>query len=275
MIKVSVIMGVYNCKRKDILEKSIDSIIHQTFKDWEFLICDDGSVDDTYQHLLTLSSRDNRIRILHYDENRGLSYALNYCLAETKGIYIARQDDDDISFPDRLERQVKALDSQPNYSMVGTAASIYNDDGVWGNFDVPEYPNKKNFLWNSPFIHPTVMFKKEVLEAVNGYRVAKETRRCEDYDLFMRMYAAGYQGYNIQDNLYLYRSENGNTKHRPMKYRIDEVVVRWKGYKALNMLGKGFPFVVKPIFIGLIPAKLLKVIKNKQYNTSINNAKEE
>ena len=271
MKKVSVIMGVYNCKRKDILEKSINSIIHQTYQDWEFLICDDGSVDDTCSKLQAFSRQDNRIRILHYAENRGLNYALNYCLAEAEGIYIARQDDDDLSAPDRLEKQVKVLDTMPMYAIVGTAAEVYHDGGVWGNFNVPEHPLKKSFLWNSPFIHPTVMIRKEALEAVHGYRVAKETRRCEDYDLFMRMYAGGYQGYNIQEKLYLYRSENGNTKHRPMKYRIDEVVVRWKGYRALNMLGTGLPFIVKPVLVGLIPAKLLKVIKMKQYGLRIVN----
>lgn len=265
MTKISVIMGVYNSKRKDMLKNSIDSIINQTFKDWEFIICDDGSVDDTYHYLLTLSKCDNRIRILHYDENQGLSYALNYCLVMAKGEYVARQDDDDISLPDRLEKQVKALESLQAYSMLGTTALIYNDGGVWGNFNVPEYPTKKSFLWNSPFIHPTVMFKKEALEAVNGYRVAKETRRCEDYDLFMRMYAAGFKGYNLQENLYKYRSENGKNKHRPMKYRIDELIVRWQGFKALKILHLGLPFMLKPIFVGFIPTKLFNVIKRKQH----------
>lgn len=268
MTRVSVIMGVYNCgKRADLLEKSIDSILHQTYQDWELLICDDGSVDDTYCILQNLSKRDARIRILHYSPNRGLSYALNYCLSEATGLYIARQDDDDISAPERLAKQVRAMAERPMYDIVGTTARIYNDNGVWGVFDVPEYPTRESFLWNSPFIHPTVMMRKDALQAVNGYRVAKETRRCEDYDLFMRMYAGGYRGYNIQERLYLYRSENGETKHRPMKYRIDEAVVRWQGYKALHMRCAGMPYVVKPLLVGMLPARLLKKIKKKQYST--------
>ena len=266
MPKVSVIMGTYNCKNFDLLEKSVDSVLDQEFEDFELIICDDGSENDTLLYLNRLKQKDNRIKIISYKENRGLSYALNTCLNEAQGQYIARQDDDDISKVGRLRREVEFLDNHPEFAMVGTEAEIFDNDGIWGDYKLEEYPTRNSFYWNSPFIHPTIMMRKNVYTELGGYRVAKETRRCEDLDLFMKMYAAGYKGYNIQEKLYMYRMENDpNIKYRKMKYRIDEAVVKFKGYRAMGNLLLGLPFVIKPILIGLMPQRLLYLIKKKQY----------
>lgn len=263
---VSVIMGVYNCKNKNLLKKSVDSIINQTFQDWEFLICNDGSTDDTLKFLENLELKDDRITILTYPENHGLNYALNMCLEKAKGQYIARQDDDDQSNLLRLEKQVSFLNTHNQYAIVGVLADVYDNDGIWGEYKVPEKPVKESFYWNSPFMHPTVMIRREAYEACKGYRVAKETRRCEDIDLFMRMYALGYRGYNIQEKLYLYRLlNNSKKKYRPMIYRIDEAIVRYKGYKEMGILAGGLLYIIKPILIGLIPQKILYLIKKTRY----------
>lgn len=266
MPSVSIIMGVYNCKNYKLLDKSIGSILSQTFLDFEFLICNDGSTNDTLEHLKKIELKDSRIKVLSYEKNRGLNYALNTCLKEAKGKYIARQDDDDISYPTRLEREITFLEQNSEYSIVGTLADVFDDSGVWGEYTNPEKPTKNNFYWNSPFMHPTIMIRKEAYDAVNGYRIAKETRRCEDIDLFMRMYAKGYIGYNIQEKLYSYRMVNDpNIKYRPMKYRVDEAIVKYKGYKEMGNLAGGIPYVIKPILVGLIPQKILYQIKKKRY----------
>ena len=163
MPKVSVIMGVYNCKDFDLLRKSIDSILNQSFQDFEFLICDDGSTNGTLEELNKLSQLDTRIKVLSYKKNRGLNHALNECLAVSKGKYIARQDDDDISKPERLKKQMNFMDMNPEFTIVGTCADVYDDKGVWGQYSVPEEPRKEDFLWNSPFMHPTMMMRKEEL----------------------------------------------------------------------------------------------------------------
>lgn len=266
MKKVSIIMGVYNCKDIRRLRASIDSIIGQTYTDWEFLICNDGSTDETLSELKKIEQIDERIRVISYFPNRGLAYALNQCILLAEGQYIARQDDDDISEPERLACQVKFMDAHPEYSVVGTAAKVFDDNGIWGKYEVEEQPTKKTFLWNSPFIHPTVMMRKDALKEAGCYRVAKETRRCEDYDLFMRMYAMNNIGYNIQSELYQYRIENGNKKYRPMKYRIDEAIVRYIGFKRMGMFPGAIPYVIKPILIGLIPQSIFKKIRRQQYN---------
>lgn len=263
---VSVIMGVYNCKNFNLLYKSVDSIIHQTFSDWEFIICNDGSTNETYDELKKIRELDSRIRIISYDENRGLSFALNVCMKEAEGKFIARQDDDDISKPERLLKQIEFLEKHPQYDIVGTNAVIFDNSGIWGEYITPEKPMKDDFLWNSPFIHPSVMIKVNSLKKVECYRVARETRRCEDYDLFMRMYAMGYKGYNLQEKLYCYRMVNDSKqKYRPMKYRIDEMIVRFKGYRKLKILKKGLIYIFKPMLLGLMPQCLLYVIKKKQF----------
>lgn len=266
MPKVSVIMGTYNCRNFELLNKSVEPILNQTFTDFEFIICDDGSTNETLEFLKKLEKKDSRIKILSYEKNKGLNNALNTCLSEAKGEYIARQDDDDISKPLRLEKEVKFLDRNKEYAIVGSLADIFDDNGVWGNYNIPKEPNKNDFYWNSPFIHPTIMIRKFVYDEVNGYRVARETRRCEDIDLFMRIYAIGYKGYNIQEQLYSYRMVNDPyVKYRPMKYRIDEAIVKYKGYKLMGNLIGGIPYVVKPILVGLIPQKILYMIKKKRY----------
>lgn len=262
----SVIMGVYNCKNIELLEKSIHSIICQTYTDWEFLICDDGSTNGTKEQLQRLGKLDPRIQILGYEKNRGLSGALNECLKYAKGKYIAREDDDDYSELDRLKKQVDFLENHHEFDLVGSNATVINDTGVWGQYTTPEYPQKTDFLWNSPFLHPSIMITKKAIDALEGYRSYKHIGRCEDYDLFMRFYAKGYRGYNIQENLYNYWIQNDpNVNYRPMNIRINEAVVRYKGFKAMGILGKGIPFILKPVVLGLIPSRLFSKLRKTQY----------
>lgn len=266
---ISVIMGVYNCKDLELLKQSVQSIINQTYQNWEFIICNDGSTDDTLESLKTISKMDQRIRILSYKENVGLNYALNTCIAAANGEFLARQDDDDISEPLRFEKQVAFLIEHNDYDIVGTTAKIYDNKGYWGDYLVPQFPCVKDFFWNSPFIHPSTMIRSSSISKAGGYRVAKETRRCEDYDLFMRMYSMGMKGYNIQEQLYCYRMINDpNKTYRPMKYRVDEAKVRYIGFK--NMGGKllclkTLPYIFKPIIIGCIPSQIFSIIRRKQY----------
>jgi len=209
--------------------------------------------------------QDKRIKVLSYEQNMGLAYALNTCLKEAQGKYVGRQDDDDVSKPERLERLYDFAEHHPEYAVIGSIAEVTDDSGVWGTYPLEEKPTKETFLWNSPFAHPTVLMRKAALDAVGGYRVSKETRRCEDYDLFMRMYALGYTGYNIQEKLYEYRVVNGDRKYRPMRDRVNEAAVRYKGFKSLGIPWWGIMYVIKPVIIGLIPQKIFKKIKKKQY----------
>ena len=270
MPKVSVIMSVYNADNYDILVNSVNSILNQSFKDFEFIICDDGSTNKKTRKLLKMiDDLDPRIKVIGYDQNRGLAYSRNQCIKICRGKYIAFQDDDDMSEPNRLKEEVAFLDSHQQYAFVGTIANVFNKDGIWGKYKIPEQPTKKDFLWNSPFLNPSMMFRASILKKMGGFRVTKETRRAEDYDLFFRLYAKGYKGYNIQTVLFNYRiniENEKNKKYRPMKDRISEAKIRYRGFKSLNMSLVGVPFVLKPILIGLIPHKIFYKIRKRNYN---------
>ncbi|WP_322154886.1 glycosyltransferase [Paratractidigestivibacter sp.] len=263
---VSVIMGVYRCKNASMLRTSVESIIAQSFQDWEFLIVDDGSDDDgaTYAAIQAAASLDDRVVPLRYERNRGLAYALNFCLERARGCYIARQDDDDTSMPERLEREVAFLDARPDVAIVGTNAELFDESGAWGVLERPERPMAESFLWNSPFIHPSVVMRADPLRSVGGYRVAPETLLYEDYDLFMRMYAAGMCGCNMPERLYSYRSDRHASKPRPMDARLREAKIRAIGFRELGLGAKKYFYIAKPVLLGLVPNALYGAIQGRR-----------
>lgn len=262
MCKISIIMGIYKMTNKrSIVKLAIDSILNQTYKDFEFIICDDGSNDGTYEMVQDLVEKDSRVILIKNDKNRGLAYSLNHCLSIAKGKYIARMDADDVSMPDRLEKQINFLDKHLEYAMVGCNLLLINDNGIWGKRILAEKPNKKSFLFTSPFSHPAMVMRKKVLDEVDNYKVEKITRRAEDYDLFMRIYAKGYMGYNMQEFLYQFREDNDTYKRRAYKYRIDDVQIRYRGFKLLGLLPLGFLYVIKPLIVGMIPQSILSKLR--------------
>ena len=266
---VSVLMGVYRCSDVESVRRTIASLVAQTFEDWELLVVDDGSNDSesTFNILRNFAEKDKRITPLRYEDNRGLAYALNYGLSYANGKYIARQDIEDYSSPNRLQEEFEFLESHQEFSIVGSEAALFDDSGEWGYLNLEERPTKDSFLWNSPFIHPSVMMRADDLRAVGGYRVAQETLRGQDYDLFMRMYASGFIGANIPKPLYSYYSDRNEMKFAPMARRIQEARIRLAGFKALGYGISSAPYVVKPIVLGLIPRGLYCRIKRKQHHS--------
>ena len=262
---VSVIMGVYNCDSGDMLSKSIISILNQTFQDFEFIICDDASTDKTYE-ILQRFSEEPRIIIIKNERNMRLASTLNKCLAKSKGKYIVRQDADDYSDKDRLRLQIGFMQRNPSYDLVGSNLRYFNDKGIWGQYRLPQFPEKRDFLFTVPFIHATVIFKAESIKQLGGYREGKVTRRCEDYDLFMRMYSEGMRGANMQEFLYFVREDEAAQKRRKYRYRFDEARIRLKGYRKLRLLPIGVLYALKPLVVGLIPIKLYNFLKDRYYD---------
>lgn len=266
MPKVSVIMGIYNTPKREYLEKSINSILNQTFKDFEFIICDDGSNNDCLKWAKEICKDDTRCIFLKNDQNRGLAYTLNHCLQVAKGEYIARMDDDDESMLDRLQKQVDFLENNPDYSVVSANASIFDDNGIYKELKYNEIVKKEDFLFNNPIIHPVVLIRKSAYDKVENYRDIKNTVRVEDYDLFLRMFYNNLKMYIIQENLINYRQDKNSAKKKKFKYRINEVKVRYEGFTKLGLLKnkKNYIYVVKPIVVGIMPLFILKRFKNKR-----------
>ena len=255
--KVSIIMGIYNGAQT--MDEAIESICSQSFTDWEFIICDDASTDDTWRKLEEWSRKDSRIKVLRNSENLRLAGTLNRCLSYASGKYIARMDDDDISYPGRLQEQVSFLEEHPEYAFAGSQVDAFDGKHLISNYwKRKEKPQKKDFLEASQFIHPTVVFRKEALLQLEGYRAIKETRRAEDYDLFMRLYAAGFKGYNIQTPLLRYFVDDRKISYQS---RLDEVRVRYQGFKCLGLMPGALPYVFRPLLVALIPKKMLRIWK--------------
>lgn len=263
-VKISIIMGIYNPKHRTWLENAIYSIINQSFTEWELILYDDGS-DRVYQEIIKKSAdMDERIRLFCGNTNQGLAHALNQCLKKAKGKYVARMDDDDISLPDRLQIQYQWMEKHPEYAWTGTLCQKFDESGVWGTEYVPEKPRTTDYLYNSPYIHPTVMFQKNILKQVGGYLVSDITRRCEDYELFMRLQSLGYKGYNIQKPLLQYRENEASYKKRVFHYRVEEMKIRFQGFRRMGIFNAvTFPFVLKPMLVGLVPRTIHRAIKKR------------
>lgn len=266
MPKVSVIMGIYNTPSKQMLEKSLNSILNQTFKDFELIICDDGSSNDCIKWAKEICQKDKRVVFIKNEKNRGLAFTLNHCLNEAKGKYIARMDDDDESHIDRFEKQVDYLNKHSEIGLVGSNMHLFDDErGIWGLRKYSENVRKNDFLYRVAVAHPTIMARKEAYDTVNGYRDLIKTIRVEDYDCFMRMFARGVKMYNFQTPLFNYREDSRGAKKKKYRYRINEVWVRYHGFKELGLLNnpKNYIYVIKPIVAGLIPQKIIKSKQKK------------
>lgn len=251
--KVTVIMGVYNSD-KDKLKRAINSILKQSYENIEFIICNDASTNGTGEFLDSIT--DDRVVVIKNEENRGLAYSLNQCLENANGEYIARMDDDDISEVTRIEKQVKFLNENPAISVVGTAVWLIDEDNIWGEDYMKEYPQKEDLLYGVVHAHPSIMVRREAYKVVNGYRVLRKTERTEDYDLYLRLYAAGIKGYNIQEKLFYYTQSTDTFTKRRFRHRLDEVACRFEGFKNLKLYPKGYVYLLKPIISGLIPNKV-------------------
>lgn len=259
MCRVSVILPVYNAS--ETIDRCIESIINQTFQEWKLICCDDCSNDNSLDILRKWQNKDSRIKVLYNEKNSRAALTRNRCISEAVGEYIALIDDDDYCVLDRLEKQVEFLDEHPEYSFVGSNAFVFDENGVWETTEQKEKPQVRDFLWNNRFLNPSVMFRKNDIEKVQLYRVAKDTRRGQDYDLFMRLYAQGFSGYNMHKPLiYYYRGKKSYAKCK-YEYRIDEAIIRYKNFKKLNLLPKNFLYVIKPLVLGIIPISVVKKIK--------------
>lgn len=257
MSKISVIMGVYNCE--DTLRAAIDSIIAQTFSDWEFIICDDCSTDQTPQILEEYRAADPaRFIILHNETNCRLAASLNRCLEQASGEYVARMDGDDLSVPTRFEKLAAFLDGHPEYQVVGSQMIMFDENGDIGVKEIQEFPDKYTMRKKTPFTHATIMMRKTAYDQLHGYRVCKETRRCEDAELWFRFFAAGFQGCNLQEPLYKVREDRNAFRRRKLKYGIDLLKVCWRGFRLLDYPGQYYVYLLKPLISSLMPSWLMK-----------------
>ncbi|MBQ6887281.1 MAG: glycosyltransferase [Lachnospiraceae bacterium] len=262
---VSVIMGVYNQWDEDVLHEAVNSILNQTYRNFEFIIWDDGSKPEAAKHVTKLALLDNRIIVAGKEENRGLAFSLNECIRLAAGKYIARMDADDISAPERFAKQVDFLESHEEYGWCGTNTKLFDENGEWGIRQMPEIPVMRDYFHYSPFVHPSVMFRADLFDENNGYLSREDTLRCEDYELFMNLVQRGQKGYNLQEKLFSYRETRESYHKRTVHFRLNEAKSRYRNYKKLGKLFPvGWVYVLRPIAACLIPARLLEFVKRSE-----------
>jgi glycosyltransferase involved in cell wall biosynthesis len=215
--KITVLMPVYNCEL--YIREAVDSILNQTFIDFEFLIIDDASTDATVAIIKTYT--DPRIQLIQKPENSGYTNSLNHGLSIARGEYIARMDGDDISLPERFAKQVTFLDAHQDVVLCGTFYSIIGKEKV---ITVPENFEdiKLALLRKCCFGHPTVMIRKNSLDRLLViYDVNKEP--AEDYDLWVRLLAIGKM-HNLQEVLLNYRVHDSQVSQKREKQQINSAL---------------------------------------------------
>ena len=265
--QISVIMGIYNCA--DTLPQALDSVLAQTYTNWQLILCDDCSTDNTYDIAKSYEEKyPEKIILIKNEVNKRLAFSLNHCLEYATGEFIARMDGDDLSVPERFLKQIEFLETHPEYDLVCTAMQRFNDkDGladILPSVDSPDYYTLKNKI---PFHHATIMARREVYETVEGYTVCDRTARCEDYDLWFKFFKAGFKGQNLKEPLYLVREDMAAIRRRTVKARMDGLKTTWLGFKLL-----GYPkiWLVRPtldaILKSLVPYKFIEIYRKIQAN---------
>lgn len=263
--KYSVLLSLYMEEKPCYLKQSINSMINQTIKPDEIVIVKDGPLTTELEIVLDryINKYPNLFKIVISKENVGLGKALNLGLDSCKNELVARMDTDDISKPERCEKQLELFNSNTNLSLVGTNVDEF--------FDNPErvistrkVPSKQSDIYNfskrrSAFNHPTVMYKKSIVLQFNGY---SDLRRNQDVDLFGRMLYGGCVAQNIDESLLLFRSNDSLTKRRKSwknsKSYINVIKKFWKiGYASF---WDYCVVAIGQLAIALLPIKVQKII---------------
>ena len=267
MPKISVLMGIYNCA--DTLPEAIESILGQTVQDFELILCEDGSSDSTYDVALDFQKRyPDKIVLLKNERNMGLNITLNRCLAVAKGEFIARMDGDDRCDPQRFEKELAVLEAEPEFAIVSTAMTYFDENGTWGRCEVNPLPQPADFVRSGAFCHAPCMVRREAYLAVGGYSEDEKFLRVEDYDLWVRMYAKGYRGKNLDETLYHMRDDRAAAARRNMRARINEARVTRKAVRLLKLPKYCYLHSLRPILVGMLPGFLYDWLHKRRFGSN-------
>ena len=249
---VSVVMSTYN--RADILSEAVDSILNQTFDDFEFIIINDNSTDDTHEKLIRY--KDSRIRLFNNKKNCGCTFNYHNAQNLACGKYVAHIDDDDISLPERFEKQVDFMESNLDIDLAGTFIETFGEQGKvrpsWVFYTEPE---TLDFMMNfyNPICHSSVMYRKSFVDKCGiNYDI---TKKCaQDYDFYKQIIINNGKLANLSEVLVKYRMHSNRLTDinesqqiqimnaEKIKYELLSRYLSKKQIENQNMLLEGFPF---------------------------------
>lgn len=265
---IAVIMGIYNCA--PTLLEALESLKSQTFKDVGIVMCDDGSVDNTLSLAISFQKDNHNVIVLENTQNMGLNYTLNKCLStvyERWGDvqYIARMDGDDISKPERLEKEYKFLEAHPEYEFVSCPMYYFDSDGVFKTGHECGEPALSDFVKSSPFCHAPVLIRTEAYKKVGGYTQSPRLLRVEDYHLWYKLYLQGCHGYRLPEPLYMMRDDRNAISRRTLKSRFNESYVKYLIVRDFKLPIWNYAYCLKPIIAGLLPRFLYEFFHKKKH----------
>lgn len=265
--KIAVILPVHSEDKLDLLKKSVESILGQTYQAFDLIIALDGPVPIEIEEYINNIKLENVI-ILEYKPNEGLPATLNkvieYC-KNNKYSFIARMDADDISHTKRLEKQIAYLENNKDIDAIGTEAYIINSNNdIVGEKKVAEYLSYKVLRKVSDIIHPSVMFKSSFFEKVGLYD--KNLLQSQDYDLWFRAVKKNIQIVNIKENLYYLRYDNNlvNRRKRAQRYVIKIKKRYLKTHEYFYLLPHLLIILLPKFFVGFILHKKITTHKKKR-----------
>ena len=256
---VSVVMAVFNGEPH--LSSAIESILHQTFTDFELLVIDDGSTDATPSVLGAYAMRDRRVRVLRNEANRGRSFSARRGVQESAGSLIARLDADDWAYPERLQQQVAYLQAHPDVAVLGSWAIDVNEQGVeQSTRRVPTQPTLvRRLIWTNPIINSSVMFRKDAIVDLGSYDASLEY--LEDYQLWFRCAEAGLVLANLPEPLIRYRNSPAqHRKRKRTKWRLAQFRVGWGGCMRLGLGPIAYLGVAAPVIKSLFPHRYATIV---------------
>ena len=254
-VVISVVMPAYNSEK--YIGEAIESILNQTFTDFEFIILNDGSTDNTAKIVKEYAKKDKRIRFVDNKKNQGLVAVLNQGLDLAKGTYIARMDSDDISLPTRFEKQIEYMNAHPECGVLGTYFMVFgSSNGVTKH---PERIKVFNLLNEQHVGHPTVMMRKSVIDKYD-FKYDKNYNYCEDFELWSRMVFVT-EIHNIPEILLKYRWHGSNVsvehakKQRDLTDKVKQnIATRLTDDETQQklILGKAKPGILLPKWISVL-----------------------
>lgn len=222
---VSVVMACYNSQRFLVL--ALESILKQNFFDFEFLIVNDASIDQSPQILRQYATKDQRLKIITNSENLGLTKSLNKALALAKGKYIARMDDDDISLPSRFQKQFQFMEQNKDVALCGTMGFIINEKGErvgQKNLAVSPRAIKKKLLFNNQLLHSSWFLRRAILDEVGFYD--ESFKKAQDYEFILRL-AQNHKIENLPEHLIEWRRRPGSLSFADKKQQKYALKARW------------------------------------------------
>ena len=257
MIRISVLMGIYNCA--STLVEALDSLYAQTYQGFKVILCDDGSTDNTYAVAKDYAAQHDNIVLLRNEQNRGLNYTLNHCLKYADTEYCARMDGDDVSLPDRFEKEISFLDQNKDYAVVSTPMIYFDEKGDFRSGRGRGKVTAMDFVYGTPICHAPCMARTRVIKEVGGYSVSKKLLRVEDYHLWFKVFAAGYSLYMLDECLYKMRDDRNALARRNWLTRRNEAYVKHIGYKMIGLPWWYQLFAIVPIMKYMAPMWVYRI----------------